>query len=153
MSKGLSCTSNSEFESISDVSNEEMFSLLRVLCGHIPCRKGRPILVERGWAEEHSSWVCADPGPQKTPVSEPRPSKVWLQDVYLASFDRLGGKPGWSGNRRLIKIFHFQGKVQEKHKAWPLPKRTSQPDEKKWNAEAKHTSEQQERSEEIVAGM
>ena len=83
-------TSNSESESISNVSNEKTFSLLRVLSHHIPCGKGRPRLAEQGWVEEHTSWVCANPGPQKTPVSEPRPSKVWLQDVYLASFDRLG---------------------------------------------------------------
>ena len=50
--------------------------------------------MERGWAEEHSSRVCADPGLQKTPVSEPRPSKVWLRDVYLASFDRLEESQG-----------------------------------------------------------
>ena len=80
-------TSSSESEGISNVSKEELFGLLTFLVS--PCRKERPRPVEQGWTEEHRPQVFANPGPQKTPALEPRPSKVWLRDVYLASFDRL----------------------------------------------------------------
>lgn len=50
--------------------------------------------MEQGWTEEHRSQVFANPGPQKIPALEPRPSKVWLRDVYLASFDRLEKSQG-----------------------------------------------------------
>lgn len=62
--------------------------------------------------------------------SERRSSKVWLCDAYVASFESLGV----SANRRVIKKptkpFHFQGKLQEEYKAWPLPTGTLPSDKK-----------------------
>lgn len=83
------------------------------LCHHVPRMEERPSQWSRAGVslrEEHR------PRP-----SERRSSKAWLCDAYVASFESLGV----SANRRVIKKptkpFHFQGKLQEEYKAWPLP--------------------------------
>lgn len=92
------------------------------LCHHVPRMEERPSQWSRAGVslrEEHR------PRP-----SERRSSKVWLCDAYVASFERLGV----SANRRVIKKptkpFHFQGKLPEEHKAWPLPTGTLPSDKK-----------------------